>query len=438
MPTAPSGSTDPLGAGHAAGLRYGLLGLPLAFVALPLYVHLPNVYASRYGMPLATLGLVLLLARLFDAITDPWLGRVSDRLFARSPAHLLRACAVAALVLLAGMALLFFPPWPRPDDALALLSMLVLTCLAYSLMAIAHQAWGARLGGDETQRTRIVAWREGAGLVGVVLASVLPSWLGWGEWVAVFGCMLAAGWLAWARSRAPEPVAAAAAGPRHWRTELLHPWRHRGFCWLMAVFVVNGMASAVPATLVLFFIQDRLGAAALEPLFLATYFVSAAVSMPLWMRLVGRLGLSRSWLAGMLLSVSVFAWAASLGTGDVLGFWWVCALSGLALGTDLALPGAMLAGMIAARGDRGLREGAYFGWWNLAGKLNLALAAGLALPLLDLLGYRPGTTSPDGMQALTLAYAVLPCILKLLAALALYLAFVRPQALSPSSLAEAP
>jgi len=39
-----------------AGFGYGLLGLPLAFVALPLYVHLPNLYASRYGLSLATLG----------------------------------------------------------------------------------------------------------------------------------------------------------------------------------------------------------------------------------------------------------------------------------------------------------------------------------------------------------------------------------------------
>ena len=36
------------------GLRYGLLGLPLAFVALPLYVILPNHYAREFGMPLAT------------------------------------------------------------------------------------------------------------------------------------------------------------------------------------------------------------------------------------------------------------------------------------------------------------------------------------------------------------------------------------------------
>ena len=46
----------------AQGLHYGLLGMPLAFVALPLYVLLPHHYASQYGMPLATLGAVLLAA----------------------------------------------------------------------------------------------------------------------------------------------------------------------------------------------------------------------------------------------------------------------------------------------------------------------------------------------------------------------------------------
>ena len=422
--------------GWRSDLGYGLLGLPLAFVALPLYVHLPHVYASTYGMPLATLGVVLLLARLFDAITDPWLGRLGDRLYLRSPAYVLGAGAVSALLLVLNMVLLFFPPWERPDDPAALLGVLMFTYLVFSLLAITHQAWGARLGGDEVQRTRIVAWREGAGLVGVVLASVLPVWLGWGGWIAVFAIALVAGCWGWSCSRRPPAVEAVAASP--WRDDLLHPWRHVPFRHLMGVFVVSGMASAVPATLVLFFIRDRLNAPDQAPLFLATYFVAAAVSMPLWMRAVAHWGLVRCWLAGMLLSVAVFAWTARLASGDVVSFWWVCALSGLALGTDLALPGALLAGMINQRGDRGQREGAYFGWWNLASKLNLALAAGLALPLLDLLGYRPGTTSAQGLQALTLAYAVLPCALKLLAAASLYWAFVRPSLISPPSIAEAP
>jgi hypothetical protein len=75
----------------ATAWRYGLLGLPLAFVALPLYVVLPNHYAREFGVPLATLGAVLLGARLFDAFIDPLIGRGADRLFARSIRAVLRA-----------------------------------------------------------------------------------------------------------------------------------------------------------------------------------------------------------------------------------------------------------------------------------------------------------------------------------------------------------
>ena len=117
--------------------------------------------------------------------------------------------------------------------------------------------------------------------------------------------------------------------------------------------------------------------------------------------------------------------AATLGAGDSLAFLAVCALSGAALGTDLALPSALLAGTIANNGDRGHAEGAYFGWWNFATKLNLALAAGVALPILAALGYEPGTRDPAALQTLSLAYCALPCVLKLVAAALLYLNLVR-------------
>jgi Na+/melibiose symporter-like transporter len=195
---------------------------------------------------------------------------------------------------------------------------------------------------------------------------------------------------------------------------------------LLAVFMVSGIASAVPATLILFFIQDRLQApASAEPLFLGSFFLSAAFSIPLWLRAVHRLGLARSWLLGMLLSIAVFLFAATLGQGDVTAFVLVCALTGLGLGADLALPSALLAGTIAASGDQGRAEGAYFGWWNFATKLNLALAAGLVLPALGALGYAPGARSEDALQTLTWAYCLLPCLLKAVAASLLYLLLIR-------------
>ncbi|MFZ4650170.1 MAG: MFS transporter, partial [Rubrivivax sp.] len=61
--------------GWRQGVRYGALGLPLAFVALPLYVQLPNHYAREFGVPLGVLGALLLGARLLDAVADPLIGR---------------------------------------------------------------------------------------------------------------------------------------------------------------------------------------------------------------------------------------------------------------------------------------------------------------------------------------------------------------------------
>jgi GPH family glycoside/pentoside/hexuronide:cation symporter len=413
------------------GLRYGLLGLPLAFVALPLYVILPNHYAREFGMPLATLGAVLLGARLFDAFIDPLIGRWSDRLYARSIPSVLMFGAVAALVLALGFALLFFP-LTRAPGALVLYSMamLVVTYAAYSAVSVTHQSWGAMLGGDEAQRSRIVAWREGLGLVGVLLASMAPVALGLPAMVAIFWLALVIGWLAWRSAVRPTVQRVGAAGLPEQHPDqptLWLPFSRPAFRRLIAVFVLNGIASAVPATLVLFFVQDRLQASReMEPVFLGAYFLCAALSIPLWLQVVRRIGLARSWLSGMVLAMAVFIWATQLGVGDTAAFVIVCALSGVALGTDLALPGALLAGVILDAGDRGRAEGAYFGWWNFATKLNLALAAGLALPLLGLFGYAPGARGAVALQALTVAYCVLPCLLKLAAAVALYFLIIRP------------
>jgi Na+/melibiose symporter-like transporter len=414
--------------GWRNAVAYGLMGLPLAFAALPLYVILPNHYARQFGVPLAALGAVLLGARLLDALIDPWLGRFNDWLMLRSSAAVLAASAVAAALLAAGLLLLFFPTLllsePSVSDLLRWAAlMLMLTYLGYSLLSISHQSWGALLGGNEAQRGRITGTREALALAGVLLAAVLPSLLGLPGALALFAGFLLLAWWTWRRSVPPQSLP---NGGGH--TGLMQPLRDGRFVRLLGVFMLNGIASAVPATLVLFFVQDRLQAPAqMEPAFLGVYFLSAAVSIPLWLALVRRLGLARSWLLGMVLAVLVFIWAGVLSAGDAWLFLGVCALSGLALGADLALPSAMLAGLLQLRPGGPAMAGAYFGWWNFAAKLNLALAAGLALPLLEGFGYQPGARDPQALQALTLAYCILPCVLKVLACWGLYVGIIRAE-----------
>lgn len=406
----------------AAGARYGALGFALAFVALPLYIMLPAHYAQNFGMPLALLGVLLLAARLLDALIDPWIGRLCDTWLNQHAARVLPLMAVAAALLLGGFVGLFFPPW-REQTALLVwaAAFLMLSYLGYSLLSVMQQAWGARLGGSALQQTRLVAWREGFALAGVISASLLPGLIGLPATAAVLALALGVG-LALLRLAPRTP-----AGPPTDAAAAVPVWRLRSFRRLLAVYLLNGIAAAIPASLLLFFVRDRLQTPQWEGVYLGVYFIGAALSLPVWLRLVARLGQARSWSLAMGLAVAAFGWAALLGAGDALAFGLICLISGLALGADLAIPGAMLTRVVQRAGLAGRAEGAFFGWWNAASKLNLALAAGLSLPLLQALDYAPGRRDADALRALTLAYCLLPCVLKLLAAGLLYLFWIRPQ-----------
>ena len=64
-------------------LAYGLPGLPLAALLLPLYIFLPAFYADDLGLGFTAVGAILLVARLSDVATDPLIGALSDRRFDR-------------------------------------------------------------------------------------------------------------------------------------------------------------------------------------------------------------------------------------------------------------------------------------------------------------------------------------------------------------------
>jgi GPH family glycoside/pentoside/hexuronide:cation symporter len=395
---------------------YGLFGMPLAMAALPLYVHLPKFYGDYLGVNLALLGGVLLALRLADGVIDPLLGVLSDRGGARK-----RWLLLAAPLLALGMIALFRPLVRAEVPLIAWLSLsLFLVYVAFSLATINHQAWGAELSGDPVERTRITAVREGLALFGVVIASVLPAFLGGNDGglgrfamlFAVFTLACAGITVAFTPDTRAAPIASLTSSSI--RELLSRPLTDRVFRRLLLVFMLNGIAAAIPATLVLFFIADVLNAESQQGTFLALYFVAGAAGMPLWVKLSARIGKPYAWLTAMFVAIGAFVWASRLGAGDVTAFAIICVLSGIALGADLALPPSLLADVIGRRG-RMEATGSYFGLWTLATKLNLALAAGIALPLLSALGYVPGGRDQAALSALAIVYAFVPCVFKLVA-----------------------
>lgn len=409
---------------------YGALGLPLAMAALPIYVHVPKFYADALGLSLAAVGGALLLARIFDAVQDPLLGWWSDRHRARGGSRW-AFIAWGTPLLALGMAGLFNPPEIGAVSLAAwLIGNLLIVYTGYSMVTVSYFAHGAEITDDVAERTRVTAWREGLSLIGVFLASAVPEILkqasgeraGFAQfsWLFVPVALV----LAWVTVRGSPPAHGRLppAGTAIFGAFTL-PFRNRRFRPLLAIFVLNGIAAAIPATLVLFFIEDVVRRPDLTAVFLIAYFAAGAAGLPLWVWIARRIGKGRAWLASMGVAIAAFVWAFFLPPGGAVAYGVICLLSGLALGADLALPPSMLADVIDAdeASGHGRNEGAYFGLWSLATKMNLALSAGIALPLLQAFGYAPRSDNAAGsLLVLAGVYALLPCALKAMAAVALF------------------
>lgn len=405
---------------------YGALALPLAFAGLPVYLHAPDFYATTYGLSLAALGAVLLGLRVVDAVQDPLIGAFSDAFAHRRKSILL----AGAFLLLAGFAGLFNPPVLSGTGHLAWFAVNVFVCTTgFSIMSINYQALGALWPASSPDRTRITGTREALGLVGILAASVLPSVLrnrydaaaAFQVVTLVLAVLLVVGGLLFLRWYARHSGTAAkapslATAPGGFRDLLRDGWARRFY----GIYFISNFASAIPAVLVLFYIRDRLAAETWTGLFLLVYFLSGAVSMPVWQRVARRVGTARAWGTSMVVAVITFVWAFSLGAGDIVPFVIVCVLSGAALGADLSLPPALLADRIDHVGDQAIAS-RYFSGAAFFAKASFALATGLTLPMLDALGYVPGQPAVAEIGIyLSGVYALVPCAIKITAAVWLF------------------
>jgi Na+/melibiose symporter-like transporter len=388
--------------------QYALLALPIAFAGLPIYIHAPDFYATEFGIPLASIGIVLLLLRIIDAVQDPLIGSVSDKF------HRQRYWVVllGVVMLGGGFWMVFHPMATHPLLWLAL--SVVICTTGFSIASINLQAVGGLWQVDPSERTRVASFREAIGLVGLLAASVAPAVLvqhydsskafhllalGYIPLLAL-GAYAFFRWLRHAPLTPPEsafPIA------------LRELWRQHWLRRFMLVYILSTFASSIPGVLVLFFIRDHLQAEDQTGLFLLLYFLSGALVMPLWHNVAIKRGKNYAWCASMLLACVTFVWAFLLQPGDIWAFAVVCLFSGIALGADLALPPAMIADYIASM-HHARAASRYYAFLAFFSKAALALATGIMLPALGWAGYQPGEVDTTGM--LPIAYALIPCVIK--------------------------
>lgn len=399
-------------------LAYGLPGLPLAALLLPLYIFLPAFYADDLGLGFTAVGAILLVARLSDVATDPLIGALSDRTATRFGRRRVWMAIGVPIVLIAAHMLFQADPGVGPGY---LLVWTIAVYLGITMILLPYSAWGAELSSDYHERSRIAASREGFIVVGTLVAAGVPSVIG-----ADRGAALASiSWALWvvlpvsifvALRAVPEGgyFWGASAG---WRRSTADLWENKPFRRLVAAYLLNGIANGLPASLFLLYVAHVIERPDWSGLLLLVYFACGVAAIPAWLRLSAHFGKHIVWTGAMIWACAAFACVPLLGAGDQWWFLLICIATGFGLGADLTLPASMQADVVdidTLRTGR-QRTGTYYAIWGMATKLALALAVGIAFPLLDLAGFEPSATEPNeiGLTALAVLYSLVPVAFKI-------------------------
>ncbi|BCN94363.1 MFS transporter [Thiomicrorhabdus immobilis] len=395
-------------------LRYGWLGFALAMLGIPLYVYLPTYYAQQSALSFSAVGAALLFARTSDVITDPLIGWWSDRMLHKISRSV--QIALASLVLAVGVYQLWLPDL-NGLTSLYLFFWSFITYLAWTWMTIPYLALAAEISTQTHAKTQLSASREGFAIMGVISVLLLPIASGLSAHspdfygllfilflIALFSASLWLIKLPTLSSPFAKPIA---------------PWvllktlkdQHPNSFSIMPSYFLNNLANALPATLFLLFVADYLQLESQTGLFLMSYFLAGLMALPFWMKLSKKIGKQTTWQISMLLASVSFIGVFFLQAGDSSGFLLVSILTGLSLGVDVAMPASIqsdLTQQVTQQNNQA--TGLLFGIWGMLTKLALALAVGLAFPILD------WSASINGQgQALLWMYAGLPIVLKLIA-----------------------
>jgi Na+/melibiose symporter-like transporter len=422
-------------------LGFGQLAIPLAFAGLPIAVYVSKFYAEDLKIDVATVGLILLVARFADFIVDPIIGYASDRTtgsLGRRRTWVLLGAPVFAL----GIFMLFMPP---PDAGEThLLIWIAVFYLGWTMITIPYGAWGAELSGDYNERSRITGVREIFTLVGLAIAGAIPVIVGTGAasgaaggywhamevlgWTIVLLTPLGVAIMFWST---PEPPYGEAQHVSVWKGA----WAalsNLPFLRLFTATLFVRIASRAAEVLFLFYMVDAVGLTKAQgnhfPLAL---IVSAIVFAPLWIWLGAKITKHKALSLAMMIGVGVFATLPLVQGG---GYWpnlTLFAVLGAVFSAPYTLGQSIAADVVDLDSLKSHepRAGLMISFFGLAIKGGDALGAGAALMLVGYLGFDSTVAekTPEALNALSLVFCAMPIAFYLPAILLLWTFPITPE-----------
>lgn len=401
---------------------YSLTDLPVTMSIFPVLVFIPRFYASDVGVPLAVVGIIMIAVRVFDVITDPLMGYISDHTRTRFGRRRPWILAATPLMMLS-VYMLFMPPAGAGAAHMLIWSMVL--SIGVTMMLIPYYAWGAELSSDYNERSRITGGRAMAGVTGSLIAQVVPAaaliFFGIGgsaavlEIVGITMLILMPTCVVLTLARTPEAqVEVRSTVPVLEGLKLM--WQNRPFKQLIVAFMIGSIGLNITTPLYIFFIADVLDAEDQAIYMLTFFYLTNFFAVPFWVWLSKQIGKHKAYIAAFFVIAFAHPFYLLLGEGD---FWWMLPITiatGFAAGGfSQSLPNSMKADVIdldtLSSGEN--RAALFFSAWSFTFKATSSIGAAIAIFGLSLFGFDAidgSNNGPDELFGLRFLFSTLPSL----------------------------
>jgi glycoside/pentoside/hexuronide:cation symporter, GPH family len=386
------------------------------------------------GLPPAYASLVLLFGGLWDAINDPLVGLLADRVHTRwgrrRPFFLFGAVPFA----LALIALWWVPPWSAP---LAKMFYYIVAYLVwdtiFTLVSVPYQALTPELTEDYDERSRLNGYRMVVSTAGGLLAAVSVPYVvglfpqpqtGYVVMAAIFGVMGAIPYLLLFfgihERFADRPIPQGPSGPRQWGETLRSIFRNRAFRYTAGIYLGSWVTVNLVAALFQYYLTYPMQLPDQLEIVLGLLQLSALICTAAAVWLATHRGKPQTYILGAVWLTVILLSLTFLPPNAQMVVLVLATLAGFGVALIQVTPWSMVPDVMEvdelATGQR--REATHYGVLTFAQKGGTALALALMQAVLALSGYVAGAQQPpSALLAIRLMIGPVPAVILGLSAL---------------------
>ncbi len=393
--------------GLAVLTLYGLPGLGVNFLFSLILILYMKYATDVLGIAPGVVGAIFFVSRIWDAISDPLAGTLSDRTrgrLGRRKSWLLASSVPLGVAALA----MWTPPAGLSGTALTLWigAGVFAFYTAYTVFEVPHMALGAELTHDARSRVRVYGSRQILRTVGLFAAGALGAGLlespddprTTASWIAAGAGLFTVVSIAVSVFGLPaERADYAGRGGEQLGRSLADVWRNPHARLLLFVFFLESLGAGAIGVLAPYLMTYVMKTPDLLNEMLIAYMVPALVSIPFWVRLGNHFEKRRLWQFALAMNGLGFGALFFASEGSIALVIGAAAVAGIAGGCGSTLGQALKADIVDVdelnTGER--KEGAYFAAWNFTGKLASGVMIGVVGLTLQLVGFAPNQEQSD-------------------------------------------